>query len=241
MSSSRLLLSPVLIGRDEVLASMTRKTGAALSGRGQTVLIAGEAGIGKSRIVGTAIRQAVQAGFRYAKGDINPQDQLVSLMSIGDMARSMESPEFGDLGSRLLAARGGKGGDSLASRRILVHEIADLFVDAIDRPTLLIFEDVHWADELTLEVIAEVARQGASKPLFVIATYRPEELPIGSIHREWRARLLTQRIAEELVLERLSAAETAQVVTLMLGTGLPAPRDVAEAVYDRTNGIPLHI
>ena len=241
MGSSRVLLSPVVVGRDDVLASMARKTGEALAGRGQTVLIAGEAGIGKSRIVGTAIRQAVQAGFRYAKGDINPQDQLVSLMSIGDTARSMKTAEFGDLGPRLLAARGGKGGDSLASRRILVHEIADLFLDAIAKPTLLVFEDVHWADELTLEVIAELARHAVAKPLFVIATYRPEELPVGSIHREWRARLLTQRIAEEIVLQRLTAAETAQVVTLMLGTGLPAPRDVAEAVYDRTNGIPLHI
>jgi len=241
MTTSRMLLSPVLVGRDAVLATMARKTGEALAGRGQTVLIAGEAGIGKSRIVGTAIRQAVQAGFRYAKGDINPQDQLVSLMSIGDMARSMSTAEFGGLGPRLLAARGGKGGDSLASRRILVHEIADLFVDAIDKPTLLVFEDVHWADELTLEVIAELARHAVAKPLFVIATYRPEELPTGSIHREWRARLLTQRVAEEVVLERLNAAETAQVVTLMLGTGLPAPRDVSEAVYDRTNGIPLHI
>ncbi len=241
MGSMRTLLSPVVVGRDDVLALVARKTGEAGAGHGQCLLIAGEAGIGKSRIVGTIIRQAVQAGFRYAKGDINPQDQLVSLMSIGDMARSMGKKEFGDLASRLLAAQGGKGGDSLSSRRILVHELADLFIDAVDRPTLLVFEDVHWADELTLEVIGELARQAGSKPLLVVATYRPEELPTGSIHREWRSRLLTQRVADEILLDRLTAEETAQVTTLLLGTGLPAPRDVAEAVYDRTNGIPLHI
>jgi DNA-binding CsgD family transcriptional regulator len=241
MESTRTLLSPVVVGRDEVLALVARRTAEAAAGRGQCLLLAGEAGIGKSRIVGAVTRGAVKAGFRYAKGDINPQDQLVSLMSIGDLARSMTEAEFGDLGPRLLAARGGKGGDSLSSRRILVHELADLFIDAVDRPTLLVFEDVHWADELTLEVIGELARQAANKPLLVVATYRPEELPTGSIHREWRARLLTQRVAEEVVLDRLSPEETAQVTTLILGTGLPAPRDVAEAVYDRTNGIPLHI
>jgi len=241
VGSTRTLLSPVVVGRDDVLALVARKTGEAAAGHGQCLLIAGEAGIGKSRIVGTIIRQAVQAGFRSAKGDINAQDQLVSLMSISDLARSMREREFGDLGPRLLAAQGGKGGDSLSSRRILVHELADLFVGAADRPTLLIFEDIHWADELTLEVIGEVARQGVARPLLVVATYRPEELPTGSIHREWRSRLLTQRVAEEILLDRLRPEETAQVTTLLLGTGLPAPRDVAEAVHDRTNGIPLHI
>ena len=241
MTSTRPLQSPVVVGRDGVLALMARKTGEAAAGHGQTVLIAGEAGIGKSRIIGTVIRQARQAGFRHAKGDINPQDQHVMLLSLADMARTMVEPEFGDLGARLLAARGGKGGDSLSSRRILVHELVDMFIDGVDKPTLLVFEDIHWDDELTLEVIAELARHAVARKMLVVATYRPEDLPVGSIHREWRARLLTQRLAEEVILGRLSAAETAQMTTLILGTGLPAPRDVAEAVYDRTNGIPLHI
>ena len=238
---TRTLQSPVVVGRDEVLALLARKTGEALAGHGQSLLIAGEAGIGKSRIVGAVIRQARQVGFRHAKGDINPQDHLVSLLEIDDLARSMDASEFGELGPKLLAAKRGKGGDSLSSRRILVHEIADLLVDAIDGPTVFVFEDIHWVDELTLEVIGEVARLAAGKPLLLVVTYRPEELPTGSIHREWRARLLTQRVAEEIVLARLRPEETAQVTTLILGTGLPAPRDVVEAVHDRTNGIPLHI
>jgi DNA-binding CsgD family transcriptional regulator len=238
---ARTLQSPVVVGRDEVLALLARKTGEVAAGHGQTILIAGEAGIGKSRIVGAVVRQARQAGYRHAKGDINPQDQLVSLLEIDDLARSMDASEFGELGQKLLAAKRGKGGDSLSSRRILVHEIADLLVEAIDGPTVLVFEDIHWVDELTLEVIGEVARLAASKALLLVVTYRPEELPMGSIHREWRARLLTQRVAEEIVLARLRPEETAQVTTLILGTGLPAPRDVAEAVHDRTNGIPLHI
>ncbi|HEX3264255.1 MAG TPA: AAA family ATPase [Candidatus Limnocylindrales bacterium] len=244
MTSPRLLQSPVLVGRDAVLAAIGAKISEARAGRGQTVLIAGEAGIGKSRVVGTLIRQAQQAGFRYAKGDIAPQDQLVSLASIRDLARSMDRRDFGELGSELLGSQAetaGNGADALASRRIVVHDIANRISGAIDRPTLLVFEDVHWADELTLEVIGELARLGVRKPQLIVAVYRPEELPPGSIHREWRARLLTQRVAEEIVLGRLEAPETAQVATMILGTGLPAPRDVSEAVHARTNGIPLHI
>ncbi len=241
MSANRSLESPILVGRDDVLRRFDAAVGDVAAGRGHAILLAGEAGIGKSRVLATLLRQARHAGFRIAKGDLAPQDQLVSLASVKDLARSMDAKAFGNLGVELLGIRGGKGGDSLASRRILVHEIAHLIIDATERPTVLAFEDVHWADELSLEVIGELARLGRDKPALVVATYRPEELPAGAIHREWRARLLTQRVAEEIALDRLTPQETAQVTTLLLGTGLPAPRDVAEAVQERTNGIPLHI
>src|SRR3954470_8388411 len=226
MLSNRPLQSPILVGRDDVLALFEPTVREAAAGRGTTVLIAGEAGIGKSRVVGALVRQAAQAGFLYAKGNLSPQDQLVPLASINDLARSMEPEDFGTLRDDILAIQGGKGGDSLASRRILVHEVAERLASAIDRPTVLAFEDLHWADELSLEVIADLARLAGVHPLLVVANYRPEELPSGSIHREWRARLLTQRHATEVVLDRLSAEQTAQMATLILASGLPAPREV---------------
>ncbi len=233
--------SPLVVGRDDVLTRIDRAVAEAKAGRGRLLLFAGEAGIGKTRLVGTSLRQAAGAGFRASKGDLSPNDQLVSLASIADLARSMRKDQFGDLATDILATRGGKGGDSLASRRILVHELTDRIVAAIDRPTALAFEDLQWADELSLEVIGELARAAGKLPLLLIGSYRLDELPSGSIHREWRARLLTQRLAEEITLDRLTPEQTSLVTTLILATGLPAPREVAEAVHERTNGIPLHI
>lgn len=77
--------------------------------------------------------------------------------------------------------------------------------------------------------------------MLVAATYRTEETGSGSSLREWRARLVTQRIAEELRLGPLSRDETALVATLILDSGLPAPKDVAAVVYTRTDGVPLYI
>jgi DNA-binding CsgD family transcriptional regulator len=241
MPRMRPALSPLLVGRDDLLVLADRRIGEAAAGHGHLLLVAGEPGIGKTRIVGAAIHKARAAGFRVAKGDLSPQDVLVPLASIFDLARTMRSEAFGDLGAELLGVRGGKGADSLGSRRILVREIADRMLTAIDRPTVLVFEDLQWADELTLEVVTEVARGGRELPLLLIGTYRLDDLPAGTIHREWRARLLTQRIAEEIRLERLTRDETALVTTLLLGTGLPAPREVVDAVYERTNGIPPHV
>ena len=241
MTQPRQLLSPLLVGRDEMLELATRRIAEAKEGRGGALLLAGEAGIGKSRLLKAIVRQALLAGFRYSKGDVSPQDSLVLLAGLNDLARTMDPEAFGDLGPRLLEIRGGQGADTLASRRILVRDIAEAVIDAIDRPTVLALEDLQWADELTLEVLGDLARLGQERPLLLLADYRFDELPRASIHREWRSRLLTQRLAEELHLERLSEAETALVTTLILGTGLPASREVVDAVYERTNGIPLHI
>ena len=71
---------------------------------------------------------------------------------------------FDGLGDALLAIQGGRGGDSLGSRRILVRDVAQLIVAAIDRPTLLAFEDLQWADELSIEVVGELARIGQDRP-----------------------------------------------------------------------------
>src|SRR4029078_6676019 len=70
---------------------------------------------------------------------------------------------------------------------------------------------------------------------------RAAKLPVEGIHKEWRARLLSQRFAEEIKLRPFTADETGLATTLILGGELPAPRGVVGRAHERTNGIPLHI
>ena len=134
-----------------------------------------------------------------------------------------------------------QGSDNLGTRRLLVRDLAERIVAAVRAPTLLAFDDLQWAGEVSLEVIGELARLGRDVPLLLLGAYRADELPVDSYHREWRARLLSQRLAEEARLSPLTFDQTAMVTTLILGTGLPAPREVVKAIYERTDGIPLHI
>jgi DNA-binding CsgD family transcriptional regulator len=234
-------VSPLMVGRDDLVTLADRRIEEVAGGRGHLLLLAGEPGVGKTRLLRAIIDKARAAGFTSAKGDLGPHDDLRVLACVDDLARAMEPAAFGDLGRRLLQLERGRGPDSLSARRGLVRDIVDLVLEAIDRPTLLAFEDLQWSDEVTLEVIAELARGGRERPLFLIGVYRLDELPHGSIHREWRSRLLTQRLAEEARLRRLTRDETGIVTTLLLGTGLPAATEVVDAVYRRTNGIPLHV
>jgi DNA-binding CsgD family transcriptional regulator len=237
-----LVLCPVILGRDALLERFDRLIDEALQGRGHTLFLAGQAGLGKTRLIRTAFRKAQAAGIRVDGGSVAPQDQLVPLASIREMATGMRaSVAFAQLSEDLLAIDGRHDGDALGARRLVVRSTADRILEAIDQPTMLIFDDLHWTDELSLEVIGELARHAADRPLLLVGGYRPDEFPEGTIHREWRARLLSQRHAEEARLNRLTLDETAIATTLILGRELPTPRDVVEAIHERTNGIPLHI
>jgi len=236
------MLCPVILGRDDLLELMDHLIAEAGRGRGRSLFLSGPAGLGKTRLIRATIRKAEAAGLRHDGGAVAPQDHQVALASIREMATGMRgNPEWGTLSEDLLSIDGRHDGDSLGARRLIVRAAADRILEAIDRPTLLIFDDLHWTDEMSLEVIGELARHGTDRPLFLLAGYRPDEFPVDSIHREWRSRLLSQRHAEEAKLRPLTLEETATAITLINGGELPAPRDVVEAIHQRTNGIPLHI
>src|SRR6185295_2157586 len=233
---------PLLIGRDELLELADRRLDDVESGRGQFLLVAGEAGIGKTRFLDAIWQKAEERGFLAAGGFVAPQDHDVPAASILDMARSMlRQPRFEALGRELLTLSDHViEGDYVRRRRQLVMDVVDQMLAALSEKTLLLFEDLQWTDDLSLEIIAELARRSRDRKVFMTAGYRTDET-LGVTLRDYRSRLLTQRIAEEVRLTPLSRDDTALVTTLILDTGLPAPREVVDAVYERTDGIPLHI
>ena len=241
MSHVGTLLSPVIVARDEHMALARRRIAEVRGGHGQLLLLTGEAGIGKSRLLAEIGRMATEDGFRVAKAEVAPQDHDVLAASFLDLGRAMRrDAAFGTIGRDLLEVAAARLNDRSPRRRYFVMELVDL-VGRPERPTALVFEDLQWADDLSLEALTELARQTRDLPLLIIAAYRTSEALPGSVLREWRSRLVTQRIAEEVRLDRLTRAETAEVVTHILGNGLPAPRGVVDVIYARTDGVPLHI
>src|SRR6266496_4894718 len=205
MSRAGAVLCPIIVGRDDVLDLMNRRIAEVTQGHGRVLFLSGQAGLGKTRLTWATARKAQAAGLRVNAGSVAPQDHQVPLASIREMATGMRGNEaFGSLSDDLLAIDGRHDGDALGSRRLIVRSAADRILDAIDRPTMLIFQDLHWTDEMSLEVIGELARHAGDRPLFLLADYRPDEFPPDTIHREWRARLLSQRHAQEVKLRRLT-------------------------------------
>jgi hypothetical protein len=126
------------------------------------------------------------------------------------MARSMTRvAPWADLGRKLLELADATVAAPKPRRRALVLETVDLIVGALVGPTVLSFDDLQWADDLSLEILAELARATRDRPLVIVGAYRTDELGPDAHLREWRSRLLTQRIAEEARLAPLTPEQTA--------------------------------
>jgi DNA-binding CsgD family transcriptional regulator/tetratricopeptide (TPR) repeat protein len=255
------------VGRDDLLDLADRRIAEVTAHGGRFLLLAGEAGVGKTRLLGAMERRAVSSGFRTVRGGAYPSDLQVPGAILIDLARAMQrQPALAPLGTRLAerledrARPGGPGGPGAVDgadgaddadqeaatpqrrRRMLVLDVAELLVEAAaEAPTVVALEDLHWTDDLTLEVLEALARRVPDTRLLVIGTYRSDELFPRAPMREWRSRLLGGRQAEEVRLARLSAADTATMTTLLIGSALPAARDVVDAIHARTDGIPLHV
>ncbi|WP_169734267.1 ATP-binding protein [Hamadaea tsunoensis] len=205
-----------MVGRDDVLALVERRWRAAAAGSGHLLLIAGEAGIGKTRLLREAAARIEAAGARTLTAAAHPRDVDTPGGVLVDVAAAL--------------------GLSLGGRP---REQAAAVLAAATAPTLLIVEDLHWADTLTLDLLDRIAAGADAVPLLVLGSLRSDELYPAAPVRVWRARLLTQRRAEEARLARLDAAQTAAVCAAIGGGPLPA--EAVAAIHARSDGIPLHI
>lgn len=145
-------------GELTVLAAALKDAG---DGHGSVVLISGEAGIGKSSLV-QAVRAQLPAEGRMLIGYC---DDLATPRTLGpfrDLA--------GRVGTRLSRALG-DGGDRDGLLAALYAEL-----DWADHPAVLVVEDVHWADDATLDALRYLIRRVAALPAVLILTYRDDEL-----------------------------------------------------------------
>lgn len=166
-------VAPLLVGRAREQGLLREALAAAAGGRGQLVLLGGEAGIGKTTLAqdlaaasGNALR--VLAGHCYDLTNTPPYGPWLDLL-----ARSRSTP---DLPTLPAAFAGGVLAD--------VTNQADLFADmrrflaqlSADRPALVILEDLHWADPASLELLRHVAPYLRQWSVLLLVTYRVDEL-----------------------------------------------------------------
>jgi DNA-binding CsgD family transcriptional regulator len=240
------VVCPVIVGRDDLLQLTDRRLRQVSDGHGHLLFVAGEAGVGKSRLIGAIERRAAAESFNMLRAGTYPTDLQVAAAILVDLSRVMQRTAGFEAAGVALAERlddaGRATGDAHRRRRMLVLDIADILVTgAADRPTLLVLEDLHWSDDLTLEILETVARRLADVPMFLVGSYRSDELYPRVPMRQWRARLISQRFAEEVRVDRLSLHDTATMVSLITQAETPVSREVVAAIHDRTDGVPLYI
>ena len=248
-----------LVGRENELALLTRRWSRALGGEGQFVQIVGEPGIGKSRLIeefraklaetphtwvewaasqllqNTPLHPLAEWGrLRFGGADATDEGRLADLENTLRLV-GLDHAEYAPLLAPLVdiplpAERASKLAPQELRRRQLAAVTAWVLASARSQPVVQAFEDLHWADPSTLDLIQALAERGGQAPLLILATARPEFRPSWSLRSHHSV----------ISLGPLDRAEVAQMVG-ELAQRRALSEEIIDGVNERTGGVPLFV
>ncbi|MFJ5233567.1 AAA family ATPase [Kitasatospora sp. NPDC088391] len=247
-------VSPVFVGRGRETGALDAALRRAAAGEPHAVLVGGEAGVGKTRLIEEFLQRADEGGAVTALGaclevgaeglpygplsgalrrlhrQLGPELERAAAGMEGHLARLL--PEFGEAD--------GASNDEYGRARLFEHT-ARLFERlAVDRTLVLVVEDLHWSDRSTRELMAYLIRTLHGSRVLVVATYRTDDLHRRHPLRPFLAELERLRTVQRLELERLDRPEVAAQLAGILGTGTP-PRDLVDRIHRRSEGNPFFV
>ena len=234
-----------IVGRTKERGILGAAIRGAVEGRPCAVFVHGEAGVGKTRMVRAVCDEMATRGvtvlwgrcMRFGAVDA-PYVPLIGALE--GWAESAEPPERSEVlgavpaAGELLPSLGGRASDSAV--RLL--SVVDALIQAIAShgPTVLVLDDVQWADLASRDALAYLVAGFRTQQLAVLTTYRDEELMSGDPMYTWLADLRRLPSVTDVLLDRLSRDESEQQLALLLG-GLPH-RALVDQVVRRSDGNP---
>lgn len=236
-------MSDELIGRHSEQAVLEQMLSATHRGEGGIVLLAGEAGVGKTRLLDACLLHT---------------DLLVLTGESSELATPAYGPIIAALRAYLRVQPGGLDAcgplvpylalllpelgppPATSDPATLVEAIRSAFLTiAHNGPTALVLDDLQWAGNATLEVLPTLAGALAHEQLLIIGTYRSDEIGRGHPLRRLRNDLRRAKLLREINLERLDQHDTAALAARFLGQ--PPGPILAATLYERTEGLPLFV
>jgi DNA-binding NarL/FixJ family response regulator len=228
-----------IIGREREQAQLQAWAAEALAGRGSLVLLAGEAGVGKTTLAlaGSGIYVSEGVGVQGGTSAFGPVVEVLRAHLRSEGAGPLvEGPLAAHL-ALLLPELGPPAAEG--DRATLFEAIRQaLAAVAVRRPAALFLDDLQWADDATLELLAALARSLDEQPLLVLGAFRSDELPRDHPIRRLRSELRRAGRLRQVTVEPLGAEATAALLERTLGKVGPSLR---RAVFDRTDGVPFFV
>jgi DNA-binding NarL/FixJ family response regulator len=230
-----------LVGRDAERERLQAVVSRAAQGDGSLVLVAGEAGVGKTTLVESLAADSGALVLRGAstQGATAPYGPIVAALRSHLRNEPDALSGCGPLAEHLallLPELGPRAGSS--DRATLLEAIRSAVAHlASERHVLLVLDDLHWSDAATLDLLTGLAESLEQLPVLVVATYRSDGLPRDHGVRRLRNELRRAGRLDELVLEPLGPDELGRLLEPILG-GAPA-RSLVRAIHDRAAGVPF--
>jgi predicted ATPase/DNA-binding CsgD family transcriptional regulator len=250
---------PRFIGRERELLWLQERLEQARRGHGNLVLLAGEAGIGKSRLTNEVTARALRANVLVLEGRCSPFESALPYAPFIEAFRGLFHTRTPDQIRALLGSRAPEVARLIPELAEMIsgitpspllsppEEKSRLFESlylvlrqiAAEAPLILTLEDIHWADPASLEFFRFLARRLRRDRWFVLATYRPEEISGAEGPGRLRQDLVRERLAQELTVKPLNAAETGEMLQGVLGADVPAPENLVAWIFQFGEGNPF--
>jgi DNA-binding CsgD family transcriptional regulator/tetratricopeptide (TPR) repeat protein len=255
-------LSPVssqtIVGRAEPLVLLDELLTSAEAGHPRLMLLAGEAGVGKTRLASELEARARERGFVVLHGEAVefggeefPYAPLVAALRdlpgawLADALDDLDEGPREELAALLPRIRIKRSGQYRSSGRLGQGRLCELVLDLLGRlggehaPVLAVFEDVHWADRSTRDFLAFLGRNVRGERLAFALTYRTGELPSGDPLRRLLLEMTRRPVVTRLDLAPLTLPEVAQQLEAIAGH--PVSTAVAEGLHARSGGNPFFV
>jgi DNA-binding SARP family transcriptional activator len=247
-----------LVGRGVEAGRLRDALETAWAGDGQVVLVLGEAGIGKTRLVEALAAEAGRRGGRILSGRAHETEQIlpfrpwVDALRAGQVVSDPESldglpPIWRRELARLLPELGEEG-PQLSTRPEDCGRLFEAVAELVERVAarhrlVLVLEDLHWADELSLRLLAFMARRVRSRPVALVGTARDEELAGAPVLGHLLQELDRERRLMRVDLAPLSQPGTLSLVRLLARAGSDEARlaRLSEQVWAVSEGNPFVI
>ena len=235
-----------MVGRDVEFGCLNDALTKMLDAGGRVVLLRGEAGIGKSRLLREFIGQVIPSGVRILVGRCHETEQILPLHAWIDALRGDDTVLDAGVRDRLGAAAGaqlvrvfpelGQSADRPVTApdqyALLFDALAQLILEvSSERPTIFILEDLHWCDGLSARFLAFLGRRIHRLPVLVVGSMRPEELVDAPVLAQSLRELRTDGVLDEISLDALSQAAAATLVQALMPSGRRGPQS-ADAVRE---------
>ena len=251
----RATVSPSLVGREADLDALRDAYAESIAGSTRAVLVGGEAGIGKTRLVGEFLRSLPAEAIVLRGQSVDFDRDAPPYAPILSALRSLAQ----EVGEEALFDASGPAGDALA---LLLPELrtgasigdapvrggADRLYDAVAevlenvaaiRPVVLVIEDLHWVDPQSLGLLRFLIRVIEHARLLIVLTFRSDELGRGSALRALLPELDRNRRVARLELARLDRRQVREMATAILDS--PPDEEELAQVYQRTDGVPFFV
>ena len=229
------------MGREIERERLARALDAARLGRGSLVLLAGEAGVGKTRLAeeASASSDALVLVGRASPGAPSPYGPVVAALRSYLRSHPRGLDRCGPLRAHLALILPELGEPAAASDRATLFEaVCCAFAHlAAEQHAVVVLDDLQCSDEATLELLPALAERLTDLSVLVIAAYRTDGLPRDHPLRRVRHELRRAGRLEELTVRPLDLAATGVLLGEILGEA-PAP-SLVRTVHDRTQGVPF--